>query len=448
MALLLDLAYLAVCLLLSPWLLWRLATAEHRGDVASRLGFRLGPPLERSIWLHGSSAGEITLLKPLVALLERDHPATPLVVSAFTSTGLAAARKLYPAHRVVALPLDLSFVVRRFLRRFDPRLLIVVESEFWPNLIGCARARGVPVALVNGKMSAKSYRAHARTRLIAHVLDKLDLLAVQTAEHAERLRSLGVPAERISVTGNMKYDLAPPAQDAAASRALRGALGYADGDVVIIGGSLHEGEHEALLDAFARSAERSRNAALILVPRYPADAAAIEQLARRRGHRTVRKTAVDAGRETAPGRAGVLIVDTVGELRRLYAIADAAFVGGSLFFRGANKGGHNLMEPAIAAVPVLFGPYNFSFKETVDDLLAANAGRLVRDAAELGAVLAELVANDAERRELGARAKRVVRAGQGATARNYRLLERLLCADSAVATEGLTPQNAGDSSRT
>jgi 3-deoxy-D-manno-octulosonic-acid transferase len=448
MGLLLDLAYLALCLVLSPWLLWRLANAANRGDLKLRLGFGLGPSLARSIWLHGSSAGEVTVLKPLVELLERDHPATPLVVSAFTATGLAAARKLYPRHRVIALPLDFSFVVRRFLRHFDPRLLVVVESEFWPNLLGCARTRGVPVALVNGKMSAKSYRAHSRAPLIPHVLAKLDLLAVQTPEHADRLRALGVGAERISVTGNMKYDLAPPAQDDAATRALRSALGYADGDVVIIGGSLHEREDEALLDAFARACERSSRAALIIVPRYPADAASIEQHARQRGHRTVRKTAIDAGIETAPGRAGVLIVDTVGELGRLYAVADVAFVGGSLFFRGANKGGHNLMEPAIAAVPVLFGPYNFSFKETVEDLLAAHAGILVRDVAELGAALGDVVADDALRRELGLRAERVVRAGQGATARNYRLLERLLRAGSAVATGGLTPQNAGDSPRT
>jgi 3-deoxy-D-manno-octulosonic-acid transferase len=296
-------------------------------------------------------------------------------------------------------------------------------------------------------MSAKSHRAHARTRLIPHVLAQLDLVAVQTAEHGERLRALGVAPQRIDVTGNMKYDLAPPAQDEAATRALRRALGYEDGDVVVIGGSLHEREDEALLDAYAR-AQASGPAALIVVPRYPADADAVVQHAAERGYRAVRKTAIDRGTEAPPGRAGVLVVDTVGELGRLYAIADAAFVGGSLFFRGANKGGHNLMEPAIAAVPVLFGPYNFSFKETVEDLLAADAGRLVRDADELAAALAELVGSAELRRELGARAQRVVRAGQGATARNFRLLDRLLRAGSAVATGGLSPQNAGDSSRT
>jgi len=425
MGLLLDLAYFLACLLLSPWILYRLVLAPGRRDFAMRFGVGLGERLDESIWLHGSSAGEVTLLRPLVALLERDLPGTPLVISAFTATGLAAARKLYSRHRVVQFPLDLSWVVRRFLRHFEPRLVIIVESEFWPNFIRCAHRQGRTVVVVNGKMSAKSYRVHARTRLIPRVLAELDLLAVQTEEHAERLRSLGVPADRIRVTGNMKYDLTRPPADVEHGLALRRTLGYANDDVVIIGGSLHEQEDEALLDAFAAARAANERAALIIVPRYPADAATVEQHVLARGERAVRKTAVAAGAEP-PGRTGVLVVDTVGELGSLYAAADIAFVGGSLFFRGSNKGGHNLMEPAILSVPVLFGPYNFSFKETVEDLLAADAGRLVADANELARSIVELVADGRKRRELGLRAQRVVRVGQGATARNYELLRERL----------------------
>jgi 3-deoxy-D-manno-octulosonic-acid transferase len=426
MGLLLDFAYLFACILLSPWLLFRLAVGPNRRDFAMRFGVGLGEPLDGSIWLHGSSVGEVSLLKPLVALLERDLPDTPLVISAFTATGLASARKLYPRHRVVQFPFDLSWVERRFLRRFAPRLVIIVESEFWPNFIRCARRHGATVAVVNGKMSSKSYRVHARLRLIPRVLAQIDLLAMQTDEHADRLRSLGVPGERIRVTGNMKYDLTREPADVAEGVALRRALGYADDDVVIIGGSLHEQEDEALLAAYGAARAVSDRVALIIVPRYPADAAAVEQHARARGLSAVRKTAIAAGAEPPPGRSRVLVVDTVGELGKLYAAANIAFVGGSLFFRGANKGGHNLMEPAILAVPVLFGPYNFSFKETVDDLLAADAGRLVADASELAARIVELVRDAAQRRELGSRAQRVVRAGQGATARNYDLLRGLL----------------------
>jgi 3-deoxy-D-manno-octulosonic-acid transferase len=428
MGLLLDFAYLVACILLSPWLLYRLIAVADRRELAMRFGLGLGEPLEGSIWLHGSSAGEVSLLKPLVALLERDSPGTPLVISAFTSTGLAAARKLYPQHRIVPFPFDLSFIVRRTLRRFDPRLVIIVESEFWPNFITAARRRAVPVAVVNGKMSAKSYRIHSRTWLIPRVLADLSLIAVQTDEHAERLRSLGVPEHRVRVTGNMKYDLAREHTDVAQGPALRRVLGYDADDVVIIGGSLHEQEDEALLDAYRAALEVSNRAALIIVPRYPVDAPAIDQHARERGYAAVRKTAVDRGEQAAPGRRGVLIVDTVGELGRLYAVADIAFVGGSLFYRGSNKGGHNLMEPAILAVPVLFGPYNFSFKETVEDLLADDAGWLVRDSAQLTSALVKLVGDGAQRETLGKRAQRVVRAGQGATSRNYALLADLLAA--------------------
>jgi 3-deoxy-D-manno-octulosonic-acid transferase len=426
MGLILDFAYLAAGVVLSPWLLYRWLASPARGEIAMRFGARLGAPLEGSIWLHGSSAGEVSLLKPLVAQLERDLPATPLVISAFTYTGLAAARKLYSRHRVLPFPVDLSFVVRRCLRHFDPRLVIIVESEFWPNFIAGARERGVPVAVVNGKMSAKSHRTHVRMPLIPRALRALDLLAVQTEEHAARLRSLGVDPNRIRVTGNMKYDLAPAPAGADSGAALRRALRFDSDDVVIIGGSLHEQEDEALLDAYTAARAANPHAALIIVPRYPADAPLVEQHVRERGYRAVRKSAVDAGADTAPGREGVLVVDTVGELGRLYATADVAFVGGSLFFRGANKGGHNLMEPAILAVPVLFGPYNFSFKETVDDLLAASAGRLVHDAGELRAAVVELVGDERARRELGERARHVVHAGRGATARNYALLAKLL----------------------
>jgi 3-deoxy-D-manno-octulosonic-acid transferase len=421
MRFLLDFVYLVGLVLVSPWLLYRLCTAGRR-DFAMRFGLGLRDSLPSSIWLHGSSAGEVTVLRPLVATLERDHPETPLVISAFTATGLATARKLYSRHRVVPFPADLSFVVARYLRCFKPRLLVIAESEFWPNLIGLAHARGVPAALVNGKMSAKSFRVHARTRLVPRVLAKFAVLAVQTDEHAERLRALGVEPSRLHVTGNMKYDLAQPGAGGLTGAVLREALEYGQDDVVIIGGSLHDREDEALLDAYAAARARVAEAALVIVPRYPADADAVEQRARARGFAVTRKTAIDSKLARAPGRGGVLVVDTVGELGRLYSAADLAFVGGSLFFRGANKGGHNLMEPAILGVPVLFGPYNFSFKETVDDLLAADAGKLVHSADELRAAVVALVGDRAARRALGARGQRVIEAGRGATARNYALL--------------------------
>jgi 3-deoxy-D-manno-octulosonic-acid transferase len=446
MGLLLDFGYLLGALVASPWLLYRLVKSQGWRTLPERLGCGLGRRLEGVIWLHGSSAGEVSLLRPLVQRLERDWPDVPILVSAYTTTGIAAAARAYSSHRVILFPLDLSFVVRRFLRRFDPRLIVIVESELWPNFLLEARRRGVPVAVLNGKMSEKSRRAYARTAVVPRALRDVALLAVQSPEHAQRYLALGVPPGRLHVTGNMKYDLAPGPAGADERREMRARLGYGDEDVVIIGGSLHPGESEALARAFA-ALPSGPPSALILVPRYPSDAEGIVEHLERRGMASVRKTALDRGACEAPGRRAVLVVDTVGELGRLYSAADVAFVGGSLYFRGSNKGGHNLMEPAIRGVAVLFGPYNFSFKETVEDLLRAEAAVEVADAAQLSSTLADLVGDSRRRALLGERAKRVVRQGRGATERNYAMLMPLLVSDArrlqAPAVDRTMPRASG-----
>ncbi len=447
MGLLLDLGYLLGALTASPWLLYRLVKTGGWRRLPARFGARLGAPLEGSIWLHGSSAGEVSLLRPLIARLERDRPGVPLVVSTYTATGFAAAARAYPRHRVILFPLDLSPVVRRFLRRLDPGLVVIVESELWPNFLLAARARGVPVALLNGKMSEKSRSAYARTRIVPRTLRAVAALGVQSAEHAERFLALGVPAERVHVTGNMKYDLAEPVPDGDERRRLRARLGFGSGDVVVIGGSLHAGEHEALAAAFG-ALPPGAGAGLVIVPRYPTDVPGVVELLRRRGFETVRKTALDRGHGPAPGRRAVLVVDTVGELGALYTAGDIAFVGGSLFFRGSNKGGHNVMEPAVRALAVLFGPYNFSFKETVEDLLRADAAMRVDDAAALTEALAALVCNPLRRAELGERARRVVLRGRGAAERNYRLIEPFMTPHAgrlqAPALDRTMPRASGD----
>lgn len=440
MSVLLDLVYFLAAIVASPWIVYRLVARGDWRGLAARFGAGLGAPLEGSIWLHGSSAGEIALLVPLVRLLEESEIDRPLVISAYSSTGLAAARRAFPGRRIVVFPFDISFVVARVVRRLDPRLIVIVESEYWPNFLRTAHRRQIPVAVINGKISERSRRLYARTRLIPALLRNLSLLAVQAPVHEQRMRSLGVSPGRIRVTGNMKYDLAHAAGDGDRACALRERLGYRAGDVVVIGGSVHDGEDAALLDAYRRLRDGHPEACLVLVPRYPADARRVEQIAASAGFTSARKTSVDAGRVSPPGGKGILIVDTVGELRGLYAIADVAFVGGSLFYRGSNKGGHNLMEPAILGVPVVFGPHHYSFQDTARELVEAGGGFEVGGTKALVEVLRRLVEDESERRASGRRAAAVIRAGQGATRRNFELL--LPWADAAgprLQATGLSP---------
>lgn len=430
MSALLNLVYVFVLIVTSPWILYRFAVTGDWSSLAMRFGFGNVPRVPgRCIWLHGSSVGEVSLLKALLAKFEAEGPDVSVLISAYTSTGLAAARQAYGAERVMPFPLDFSFLARRRLAQVDPELVVIVESELWPNFLAALAELRIPAALLNGKMSAKSYAIHARTRLIPRVLGGLNLVAVQSEEHAERFRALGVDPARVKVTGNMKYDLTSDPMPPDETDRLRSELGYGRGDIVVIGGSLHAGEDAALLAAFSTLRATQPAAALIVVPRYPSDAPKVAERVAQAGYAPVLKTSVDHAARPAPGRSGVLIVDSVGELSELYAVADIAFVGGSLFYRGANKGGHNLMEPAVRGVPVLFGPYNFSFKDTVSDLLAAEAGRLVHDASELGASLTALGEDSGLREAMGRRARDVVLSRRGATERNYQLVKRLMAGE-------------------
>ena len=426
MSALLNLGYFLCFFLTLPWFIYRVSVRGDWHSITSRLGFGLPPPSAGAIWLHGSSAGEVSLLQSMVDNLERDYPGIPLVLTAYSATGYMAAKKAYPEHRVLFFPLDLSFVVRRFLNRFDPRLVIIVESDFWPNFLIAAQSRDIPVVVLNGKISEQSYKFHSITRLIPMLLQYFPLIAVQSQQHASRFLKLGVSLERIHVTGNMKYDLIDEVDFTESSIKLRESLGYTKEDRIIIGGSLRGKENDVLIESFQHLSKTHNNISLIIVPRYPVDAMRIQEYLKNKEIFSVRKSEVDATKCKAPGHKGVLIVDTIGELRTLYTIANIAFVGGSLFDRGKRKGGHNLMEPAVVGIPVLFGPYNLSFKDTVQKLLAAEGGIQVSDEEQLSEELDGLLTDEHRSRRMGQCARDVILRNKGVTDRNYELLVPLL----------------------
>ncbi len=424
----LDCLYLLGGLFASPWLLWRrISGASSSGG--NRAATDEGLP-EGAVWLHGASVGEVSLIRPLIELFERLRPGLPLIVSSRTATGVESARKAYPEHKAFRLPFDWSWRQRKLMRRLKPCLLIVVESDFWPNHLLAAERERVPVAVINAKLSERSLRLHRLSRIVPRALAAVAGIAAQTEEHAARFRALGFAPGRIAVTGNMKYDLTADSADAGIRLELRRRLGIGADALVVIGGSLHPGEDRDLLAAYAGVVKAARDIRLVIVPRYPDQAGSILASVRSDGFVAVAKSTLDGDRHggttTAGGAAPVIVVDTLGELRSLYAAADVAFVGGSLYYRGSNKGGHNVMEPAILGLPVIVGPHNFSFRETVADLKAADALVEVRDRDELTRALDTLIASPERRVAMGRRARAVVLSGQGASAKNLALLLPLI----------------------
>lgn len=423
--LILDLAYMLVFILLSPlWLLMLVFKPATRAGLLQRFVPATGQAVNNTVWLHGSSAGEIDLLRPLVERIEERFPDNSIVISAFAISGYTFAKKAFPKHRVIYFPADLSFIVRHFFRVLHPVLIVVVESEFWPNFFAVTERSKIPLCVLNGKISAKSFRSHRKTGLIPWALRKVSLFAVQTDDHAARFRGLGVAAASIHVTGNMKYDLSDAADGSEERRKLRSEYHLSDDMPVWIGGSIHRGEDEALAWAQSQLVGDKHALQLVIVPRYPADAPAIVGVFESHGLKAVRKTELGGSGETVfSDPRSVLIVDTIGDLKRYYAMSDVAYVGGSLHFRGSNKGGHNLMEPAILGIAPLFGPYNFSFQETVRALLDGDAGLLVHDRDEIYGALKGFLDNPGSAAEMGAKARQVILGNRGATEQNFKLIE-------------------------
>ncbi len=423
MSLLLDAIYLLLLVAASPWLVWQ---AVRRASIAKDLPPSFwarcrGTPAACVFWLHAVSVGEVNLLVPLVAELERRRPDCELVLSTTTMTGMALARSRFAHLRVFYCPLDFSFAVRRAMRRIRPDLVVLAELELWPNLITAARGAGARVAIVNGRLSERSARGYGRVRpLIARVLTQVDLIAVQTAEYAERFRAIGARAETVHVTGSIKFDGASSDRANPETLRLRSLAGIAVGDTVLLAGSTQEPEEELALAAFRRFQDDFPQLKLILVPRHPDRFERVAELLSASGLPWTRRTDLDC--RTVDPSARILLVDKIGELKAWWGAAQIAFVGGSL----GSRGGQNMIEPAAYGCAVSFGPNTQNFRDVVGLLLAADAAVVVQDGAELTAFVERCLRDRDFAAELGARAQRVVLSQLGATSRTVVLLESLL----------------------
>jgi 3-deoxy-D-manno-octulosonic-acid transferase len=415
--------YTILLYLLMPLVLMRLAWRGIRAPAywqrwPERFGQVVPTPGKQVIWIHAVSVGEVMAVEPLVHALLRQHPEYFILITTVTPTGSARVTALF-GNQVghVYAPYDLPGAVSRFLEHVRPQLAIVMETELWPNLFHACQRRSVPLLLVNARLSERSVAGYRRVRsLAAGTLSAVTEIAAQSELDASRFRSLGADEDRITVSGNMKFEQRIPPSLRERAAVLRRDWGV--GRAVWVAGSTHEGEDEMLLDVFRQLRKQVRGCLLVLVPRHPERFERVAGLCRQRGYHTVlRSERVPCTPET-----DVFIGDSMGELALFYAASDVAFIGGSLVFQG----GHNLLEPAALGVPVVTGPHVFNFVEICELLLQAGACVKVEDSRELLSILGRWLGDANERHRVGLRGSEVVEKNRGALQAVMAMIDRHL----------------------
>ena len=417
--------YTLVLLFLAPfafvWLTWRSLRQTGQPD---RLGERLGssPFMQpgTAIWVHGASVGEIRAAAPLIQALHRGYPERPILVTTFTATGRRHARQLFGDKVMVSLlPYDLPFFVNRWLNCTKPAVAVIMETEIWPNLYAACAKRGVPLLLVSARMSERAYRRYSDWKLRSltrGALQKAAAIAVQTPADRERFRALGAEDAKLTLMGNLKFDIAVGEDALASGRALREKL--FGSSRVLVAGSTREGEEPLLLDAFHRLLQGQPNSVLVLAPRHPDRANAVAAAISAAGFGFRRRSGGDA-----PLKGGeVLLVDLLGQLMKFFAAGDVAFVGGTL----VPVGGHNLLEPAALGLPVLVGPYLDNVKDVAEMMHEAGALTVVQDPQALATAAAWLLGNPATRKSIGDVAREKVLENRGALDRALSLVKAQL----------------------
>ena len=443
MGILLDIGYVLALVAGSPLWIYRMVRhGRYRTDVGQRLGavpVRYG--LQPLIWVHGVSLGEVNAARTLVAQLHEQLPDFRVAISSTTDTGMAAARRLFaPDHVVFRFPMDFSLAVRRALARLRPALIVLMEGEFWPNLLAACNRRGIPAVVVNGRISPdKGYRRYKLLGPLAgRLFNRLTAIGVQDESYADRFRSLGADPAKLHVTGMMKFDSIQVADELPGQAALAAALGLAPDEPLLVAGGTGPGEEQILLDVYAGLKARHPRLRLAIVPRKPERFDEVARLIESAGFPLVRRTARPDG-TTAPVPPGAVILgDTMGELRKFYALAAAVFVGRSL----VPMGGSDMIESAALGKPTAFGPHTFNFPQADD--LARNGCRRVADATELAAALEGWLADPAAAHAAGRQAQAFIQTRQGATRRNVEMICRVLGRVPAVrpgdiATDALEP---------
>ena len=422
-----DLILLLATVLLLPY---GFLKGLRYGAVLRGLGERLAfydadrlKPLrgKRVIWIHAVSVGETRASVPLIRQLRDRYPDAAIVLSSLTYTGRATADEIDEADLCVFLPYDHSRVIRRALKQISPDIILLVETEIWPNFIRLSSRQEIPIVMVNGRISDRSFpRYWPVRRLLAPLLQNIDLLCMQSRQDELRIVRLGAASANVKVTGNLKFDLPAPEFTAEDIDAFRSSICLPTDVPIWVAGSTRQGEEEIVLESFRRLLEEGRKLILVLVPRYPDRAKGISDLIDKAGFaHELRSQVGERGRDLCSGE--ILVGDSLGEMLKFYACADVVFVGGSL----VPIGGHNILEASLLEKPVLFGPYMQNFR-TISRLLLEAGGGFQVDADGLQEKVGELLENPDLSQSTGSRGKELFSAHSGATSRTVDAVDSIL----------------------
>ncbi len=417
MYILYNLILIVITIVLSPYILFKLITVpKYRGGISQKLGRVRKGVLRvlnntRPIWVHAVSVGEVMAAHPLIRDLRKKYPNRKFILSTVTVTGHYTAKQRVPeADAVFYFPFDYPWIVRRVIRMINPAIVLIAETEIWPNFFRELNRQGIPSALINGRISPKSYGNYLKFKgFFTQVFEQVTLFCMQSEEDAARIKDIGASADKVRITGNLKFDQKIPT-------AQQKPVTIAPGRKVITAGSTHRGEEAILIDIYSRLRKKYPDLVLIIAPRHPERFNEVSGLITSAGYECQRRTRIKGSVKD------VVLLDTIGELRAFYSLCDIAFVGGSL----VKVGGHNLLEPAAMKKPVIFSSYMFNFKEISEALIQAGGGIMVKDKEELYSKLDSLLADKELAGSIGEKAFKVIAANSGATARTIDAVHGLI----------------------
>ena len=433
----LNLLYILLLLLFSPWMLWRRVTqGRYRHGWKCKL-WGLLPRIpqnseSKTLWFHAVSVGELQVIRPLVERAEREFPLVKILVTTSTDAGFALACKLYNKHTVSYAPMDFSWAISNALSRVQPDLIILAELELWPNWIRLSTRRKIPIAVINGRLSQRSLNGYQRfQKIIRSIVSQITWIGAQSITYRDRFIELGVPSNQVEVTGNIKFDganydrlhpevvrrsreLGLPPEETHSSHQTK------DNTLVWLCGSTQAPEEQLCLDAFMKLADRFPSLKLILVPRHPERFEEVARLIQQTGLPSLRRSLMQDGQVTSHWR--IFLADSVGELRWWWGLADVGFVGGSF----GSRGGQNMIEPCAVRVATCFGPNTKNFADVVQILLEANGAVALSEPQQLLEWITAVIENNAMRDDLAYQGQQVAMSHRGATERTWKRLVQLL----------------------